>query len=199
MSENKLSEKLIADILTHEMQLEKDQIWILDQDRKIPNTKGLFIAVGFVDGMPYSVSKEIYYLDVGTAPNIITQMWERQTVQMQENIQINISSRDTTARDRRWEIIAALESIYSKQRQECGAVKIARIPRTVANASSSEGGSNMNKFVIVIPTLAWYKKEKMVQSGGDYYDDFTQRVDDENTIGTDTPLIEFEIDSTGVK
>ena len=39
----------------------------------------------------------------------------------------------------------------------------------------------------------WYKKETVLNEEYDYYDDFTQRVDDAKTIGEAEGLIEFEI------
>jgi hypothetical protein len=45
----------------------------------------------------------------------------------------------------------------------------------------------------------WYRKDRLLASPlGDYYDDFTQRVDDAKTIGTSEPVFAFEINSGGI-
>ncbi|MGH9678180.1 MAG: hypothetical protein ACRD36_13835, partial [Candidatus Acidiferrum sp.] len=45
-----LAEQIIVDILTEEMQLPADTIWIRDQNQVIPNDSRLYVTVGFVDG-----------------------------------------------------------------------------------------------------------------------------------------------------
>ena len=96
--------------------------------------------------------------------------------------------------DRNWQVVAAMQSFYSQQQQELNNFKIFRIPQSFLNTSSAEGGSNINRFSITVPCFVWYRKDTILNSPlGDYYDDFTTRVDDEQTIGTDTPIAEFEI------
>jgi hypothetical protein len=115
-------------------------------------------------------------------------------VQQRENIQVDILSRSNDALTRNWEIIGALSSIYSKQVQEKYNFKIFRIPQGFINTSDAEGGSFLNRYSLTFPVFTWYKKRKVLTpTGKNYYDDFTTRVDDENTIGTDNPLITFEI------
>ncbi len=215
---NTLAEQIIVDILTEEMQLPAKSIWIRDQNRLMPNDSGLYVIVGFIDGQVLSSEtytradpaqsdqyfsddalNEPYFFDdnfteayctnaLGGTINEVTR------VQMMENIQISILSRDTQALRRHWEIVGALRSIYSQQQQEFNSFKIFRIPRSFVNASSAEGGSNINRFSITIPALVWYLKERVLSSdNGDYYDDFTTRVDDEKTIGTPHGIFAFEI------
>ncbi len=119
---------------------------------------------------------------------------ESSRVQMKENIQISILSRSTEALQRHWEVLAALRSLKSEQCQEENSFKIFRIPSSFVNASDAEGGSNINRFSITIPCFVWYYKERTLSStGGDFYDDFTTRVDDEKTIGTPHGIFAFRI------
>lgn len=251
-----LAEQIMVDIITHEMDLPENAVWLRDQNRKIPNDSGLYVIVGFVDGQVISSESEVFQEDmVGPSTNpyfcddsltdpffsednqndayfsnggqialitlsyftdkaqtqayynddaladryatgfsIDTQQVESSRVQMRENIQISILSRDTQALMRHWEIVAAMQSIYSQQKQEANFFKIFRVPTSFLNASDAEGGSNINRFSITVPCFVWYEKERVLTSdGGDYYDDFTTRVDNEQTIGTPAPLFEFEI------
>ena len=114
---------------------------------------------------------------------------EIQQVQMSENIQIDIQSRNNDARTRRWEIIAALQSIYAKQKMEENSFKIFRIPRSFVNSGMSDGGSVLNRFSIVINCYTWYNKTKNIT---EYYDDFNTRVDDESTITEAVGAIEIQ-------
>jgi hypothetical protein len=177
-----LAEQIIVNILTSEMCLPKQNCWVRDQNRLFPGTPGLFAIVGMVDSQ---VVSNINSFNGST-------LAETQDVQTIDKIQIDILSRDTTAIFRRWEVLAALKSIYSEQQQENNTFKIYQIPTSFINTSYAEGGSEINRFSIVIPCQVWYRKVKPISSiYGDYFDEFSVRVDDENSIGTPNGIIEF--------
>lgn len=181
-----LSSQLIVDILNREMNMPANAVWVRDQNKTIPGDQGLYISVGIVSAQMLSNTAEMQLID-----SVETQVC---TVQQQENVQIDIFSNSTAGLTRHWEVIAAMQSFYSQQIQEANNFKIFRIPRNFIDTSSAEGGSILKRYTITIPCLVWYRKESpMPVMLGDYYDDFTTRVDDEHTIGTETPLIEFEI------
>lgn len=186
-----LAESIIRDILIYEMQLENDRIWIRNQNVTIPaSDEELFLAVGMIDTKIMSARNETFSPDDAPA-----ELWERQRITARENIQVDIHSRNTDAINRRWEIVAAMRSVYAQQKQEEEYFKIFRIPSTFINSSDTEGAEKLNKFSIIIPCHVWYSKEKLISSpNGDWYDSFDTRVDDKDTIGTDTGLIEFNID-----
>ncbi len=187
---NKLAPQIIIDILTEEMQLDPKTIWLRDQNRKIPDDKTMFLVVGLIDAHPMS---NVTYMKEETVASVTTQH-EINEVMMQEFIEIDIMSRNNDALLRKWEVVAALQSFYAQQQQELNNFKIFRIPGTFVNTSGAEGGSNINRYSITATCFVWYRKDKILKSPlGDYYDDFNQRVDDEQTIGTPTPLFEFEI------
>lgn len=187
---NKLIAQYFVDIIVQEMSMSKQSVWLRDQNKLINNDDGLYIIVGFVGGVPISNTTSVSQETV----NNITNEYQTCEVQVMEAIQVDVLSRSNLALTRNWEVIAAMQSIYAQQVQEANNFKIFRIPHNFVNTSISEGGSMLNKYSITISALAWYRKEKVLVSPlGDYYDNFTQRVDDAKTIGTDTPLIEFEI------
>ena len=179
-----LTEQNIIDILLSEMKLDKNQIWIGHQNYKIPDSKQMFIIVTMSDAKIIGNNNEVLPTTAG--------MTQNQGVAAAEKIQIDIMSRSQEAIYRRWEILQALQSVFSEQQQEKLFFRIFSQPSSFINTSNAEGGSNINRFTIVITCHAWHSKQ-VVLGSGDYYDDFTTRVDDEETIGTDTPLIEFEI------
>jgi len=183
---NSLAEQIILEIIKQELPLQNQRGWIRFQNKLIPEDTGLYVVVGMVDSQVMS--------NVNTSLPTDEGMTERQQVQMRENVQIDVFSRDNSALTRHWEILAALNSVYSVQMQEKNYFRIFQVPTSFVNTSAAEGGSNLNRFTIVVSCFVWYNKEKMLSSpNGDYYDDFTTRVDDENSIDKPHGIIEFEI------
>jgi hypothetical protein len=182
----KSTESYLVNIIRSEMALDEQQIWVRNQDRKFPNTKGLFIVVGMSDAQTISNKSECIPTDEG--------MTEIQQVQVREIIQIDLMSENNDALERRWEVLAAIQSVYSEQVQETNNFKIFKASQGFINTSSAEGGSQINRFTLSIACHVWYRKEKPLDSiNGDYYNDFDTRVDDEKTIGEENGIIEFNI------
>ena len=177
-------EKIFVDILKSEMSLPNDNIWIQSQNTLIPADDDLYTIVGFTDSTTICNNNSFETTE--------TTQIEVQEVLQQENIQIDFLSRSNDARLRRWEYLAALKSIYSQQQQELYRFRIFRIPNSFVNTTVAEGGTQLNRFTITIPCHVWYRKEKVV-ADNNYFSDFPARVDDQKTIQTAQPLIEFRI------
>jgi hypothetical protein len=199
---NQTPESIIVEILRTEMGLDQQAVWVRDQNKEIPKDQGLYLIVGMVDSQFISAVNNVVPYDIPqpspTPP--ISAMKEIQKTISRENIQIDILSRTKSAGQRRWEIIAALRSVFSAQQQEKNYFRIFALPSSFINTSDAEGGSQVNRFSVTVACHVWYIKEKVLynESGGDFYNDFTQRVDDANTIGEPEGLIEFEITEAGV-
>jgi len=178
--------RIITILLKQEMAMPDDSIWLANQNRKIPNDDRLYISVGMVDSQVIGNVNR-------TAPTV-GGMSETQEIVMRENIQIDIFSRSNDAEFRRWEVVAALKSIYATQLQEENEFRIFQIPTSFINSSSAEGGSNINRFSVIVATHVWYKKTKTLATpSGDYYDEFGARVDDAVSIETATGIIELTL------
>lgn len=183
-------EQILVALIKAELELDDSQIWVRDQTRKIPNDKGLYITVGMVDSRSYGSNKKI----IERVTETETQVIEVKTVNIIESQQISVMSRDNSALLRRFEIITALNSIRSNQTQEFNDIKISRLTDGFVNASSAEGASNLQRFVLNFNCFRLFRAERVLSSsGGDYYDKFSTRVDDEKTIGTSSPIIYLEI------
>lgn len=181
---NSLVEQYIVDIIQKELELDSNNVWIRSQNMTIPLDESLYVIVGCINSN-YISSTNHYDSESGN---------EVQGVTLAEIIQIDILSKSTDALTRRWEVLTALNSFYSQQQQEANNFKIFKQPITFINTSSIEGSDNITRFTTQFVCHVCYIKEKMLQSfDGDYYDDFTQRVDDEISIETDQGIIEFEI------
>lgn len=190
----KPTEEIFVEVIRDFMGLQANQVVVRDQNFKIPTDQRLYVIVGMVDSRPYSAQS---YMETRYTPPPDPEPFQVEVTrtQLRENIQIDIMSRDKKAILQRNDVYLAVNSIRCKQAQEENNFKIARIPTNFVNTSAAEGGSNLNRFTMTIPCLTWYEKVVTLSpTGGDYYDDFTTRVDDENTIGTPEGIFEFHID-----
>jgi len=184
-------EKIILDIIITEMNL-PDDYGNDDDGNEIPvgligfnnyklgSTEDIQIIVTSQNKKPMSNTTRTRFED----PDFI----EESIVRMRENISIDILSRNTDARSRAWEVISALNSLYSQGKQEEYFFKIFKVPETMNNVSEAEGGSNINRFNVVVPCFTWYSKEKVNTT---YYEEFSTRVDNEESIGETDGLIEI--------
>jgi len=190
---NKEVEKIIVDILVNELDLPETynngipSVVIGSQNFPLGNVEDLQIVVSNVDTTIISNKNE---LEVSNADDT-TPGTERQTISAIETIQIDMFSKDNSARQRRVEVLMALQSYYSKEMQEMYQFKIFKIPSTFINTTSAEGGSQLNRFTINFLCSTWYEK---IKNFSDYYEKFPARVDNENTINKDDGMLEFEID-----
>lgn len=190
-----LASQIICNILVKKMRLSDQNVWVRDQNKKIPDGTGIFIAVGCVGWKPIAVNtleESIVIPKPDPQPDIST-LKEIITTIAQEYIQIDIMSRDNAALMRQMEILSSLASTYSIQQQEKNSFKIFRLPIRFDNTSFAEGGSMLNRFSITIAANVWYRKEEILALD-DIFDSFETRVDDEETIGTEHGIIEFTID-----
>jgi hypothetical protein len=123
-------------------------------------------------------------------------------VQLAEQIQIDVMSRDNSAIMRSFEVVAALNSFYSKQQQELYSFKISRLPHSMINTSAAEGPAQYNRYTLTFTVFSWYRTESVIMPApgyGPYFDDFSVRADDDASIGTDKPIVEFEINQEGIE
>lgn len=188
------TEQVIVDIIKTSMNLPNEAVWIGDVNRKIPNDKGLYVTVRMIDSVPVSSSlpylKEVVVIE---SPRTV-EIREVNEVQLSQRIQVDIYSNSNDAILRNWEVIAALGSIYAQQKQEANNFKIGRLPNSFINTSYAEGGSQLSRYTLVFSCLSWFRKETALSTiGGEFYDSFDTRVDDEKTIGNEEGLIEFTI------
>lgn len=177
-------EQILVNVIANELSLASGNVWIASNNRKIPNNNEIYISVGMVDATVIGNNNTIEPTEYG--------MQEVQQVVTKENIQIDIFSASDNAILRRYEIISALKSFYCQQQMEENNVAIFQIPTTFVNSSGAEGGSGINRFTIIVACHTMYRNVKALSSeAGDYYDEFSTRVDDANTIENESGLFEF--------
>lgn len=175
-------EEYIVDIIRNEMSLNQQNIWIHSQNRKIPpQSQELYVTVGCVDFLPIS-SKSRFNPDNDT---------EIQTVYGRASVQIDILSRSREARIRRAELLMALNSYYSKEIQDKFQFRIFELPQRFINTSSLEGGSEINRFSLVIRAMISEDKVKTTS----YYDTFNAEILAQGKDLTEIELNDLQIES----
>jgi len=156
-------EEYVVDIIRTELGLDQQHIWIQSQNRKIPpNSNDLYVVVGVVDFLP--ISSKSYYMSEKDI--------ERQIIYGRANVQVDIFSRSNEARNRRGEILMALNSFYSKGIQDSKQFRIFELPSTFLNLSGLAGGSDINRFTMRFYAMIAESKEK----SSDYYNIFNEEL-----------------------
>lgn len=152
--------QLICDILRREMGLSSDRVYLWDQKINEPTDKGIFIAVGVLLSKPFgntSIQEE-------SGGDVI------QSVNVCDTLTIDIISQGPAARNRKEEILMALQSVYAQQQMELNSFGIARLQSNFVNLSQLDGTAIPYRFSISINIQYFVKKTKSVP----YFDDFDQ-------------------------
>ena len=100
---------VVADIIKNCLSLNDGQIFIYNQNFKLPETSGLFIIIQYNSSQEYSSNSEFVPTESGANELISSQVREEYT--------INVLSRDDTARTKKEEVKMALNSNYSQNQQ----------------------------------------------------------------------------------
>ena len=90
-------------------------------------------------------------------------------------MQVDCYSRDNSARDRFWEVTAALKSTYAQQQMDLYNFKLATITRS-NNISGIDGGSDINRYSITFNALTHEQKITNIN----YYDKFRMTAESES-------------------
>ena len=172
MKENREAVKIIRDLLLKELVLPSTygvdestgeivpSVYIVSPDVSLGITDKLQIAISSISSSILG-SNSTYKEQDGL-------FCELKDIAISDTIQIDIMSRNTDARIRRFEVIAALQSAYAKQLQEEWGCRIFQIPRNMTNVSSAEGSATIYRYsaTIVVHYCLRYV------NGIDYYDAF---------------------------
>lgn len=173
-------EKILVDIITHELDLPENYgkttqgdvipcVTIYAQNIKLFNTDKLQITVKTLTAHDYS--NRIEYIQ---DPENTEQLLEVQNINQGRMMQVDVYSRNNEARQRFWEVSAALKSTYATQMQDLYSFKIGTITNDI-NLSGLGGGSDVNRYTVTFNVIVHYQKSKPV----DYYDKFQSNIDNE--------------------
>lgn len=154
---------LFCDILQTELGLPNDHIYVWDQKIMQPTDAGLYIAVAVLSCKPFGNTNQMD----GSGQSV-------QSVNMYARLQIDAISRGPDARDRKEEIIAALNSNYAQSQQEANSFYIGKLPpgAQFINLSNPDGAAIPYRFNIAVALQYFVKTTKAVP----YYDTFSNAV-----------------------
>lgn len=149
--------ELFCDIISNQMSLSQGQVYLWNQKINIPIDSRLYIAVGILSCKPFGNSNTL-----DTNGNSIL------SVNMQAMLSLDILSRGPDARDRKEEIILALQSNYAQSQQELNSFYIGKLSTNFVNLSEIDGAAIPYRFNLSIPIQYFITKTQAIQ----YYNTF---------------------------
>lgn len=154
---------LVLDIIKNQLSLQDSHCYLWDQKIMQPTDSGLYVALKVLQCKPFGQQKS--YDGNGNAI---------QTVNMQAILQIDAISRDFEARDRKEEILMALNSDYAQLQMNASGFWIAPLPpgSQFLNLSEPDGAAIPYRFNISVSLHYLAKKTQATP----YYSDFSQAV-----------------------
>ncbi len=152
-------------------------VTIKSQNIKLFTTPKLQITISTLSNQIYSNRK--YEITISDEQGE-RQYAEKICINEQKQMQIDIYSRDNSARQRYWEVQACLTSTLAEQLQDKYQFKIGTISNAV-NLSGLDGGSEINRYTIRFECLSWNEKITPI----DYYDKFEVTAETENGLIAD--------------
>ena len=151
-------------------------VTIRAQNIKLFNTPHLQVTIQTVSNQVFANRKEYFEEEKIINGEPVTTFNERLMLNEQRQMQIDVYSRNNEARERFWEVQAALTSTLSEQLQDKYQFRIAKISNAI-NTSGLEGGSDINRYTIRFNCLSWQEKVNTVE----YYTQFHTQARTTNT------------------
>lgn len=151
---------LFCEIIQRYMGLANGRVYIWDQKINQPKDNDIYIAVAVSSCHSFGASKRF---------NTTTNKSE-QFVSMRADLDVNIISRGPGARDRKEEIILAVNSDYSVRQQDINSFWISkRDNNRFINLSNPDGAAIPYRFMIGMRLLYSFAKDENTE----YFDDFS--------------------------
>lgn len=150
---------LVCDIIQTEMGLANGRVYLWDQKINSPTDNGIFVAISQLSAKPFANNRQY---------DPTTGLKTLQSVNMSSVVSFDIISRDSSARERKEEILLALNSVYAEQQMELNAFRIFPLSQAFTNLSSIDGAAIPYRFSISCNLQYTVVKTKSV----DYFDTF---------------------------
>lgn len=149
---------LFCDIIAKELGICRSRVYVWDQKINQPTDCDLFVAVSVFNVKPFGTSNR-FNVDTNEAEQFVAVM---------ASLNLDIISRGPVARDRKEEVLLALNSVYAEQQQAANNFKIARLSSSFINLSEIDGAAIPYRFRISVNMQYSYPK----QSQAPYFDEF---------------------------
>lgn len=153
---------LFCDIIQRELELADGRVYVWDQKIMQPTDSGLYVAVSMPSCKPFA--------NVNRYSGTVSESVANQYVSMLATVDIDIISRGVAARDRKEEVILALNSTYAQQQQEINSFYIGKLPAgsRFINLSDIDGAAIPYRYRVSVNLQYAVSKAKPI----DYFDDF---------------------------
>lgn len=152
---------VIADLLKNALNINASKIYLYNQKWKIPTDNGMYLSVSMVSKSLFGSNSATYW-DV-----TLGKYMQVQSQNAQEIVQIDIFSRDASARTNECLIPGALTGYLAEESMQKNAMKWSFIVSSV-DMSEEVGTSMLTRFSYRVKVLRMYKQVSEVP----YYDKF---------------------------
>lgn len=159
---------LLCDVIQREMNLADGRVYLWDQKLIQPTNEGLYVAVSMPAANPIGSSNRFVGDEDGENQS-------EQFVTMQGVVDIDLISRDASARDRKEGLILAFDSDYARFQQDANSFYIAKISTRFVNLSEIDGAAIPYRYKATVKIQYSYSKSQEAQ----YFDQFE---DAESTV-----------------
>lgn len=150
---------LLCDVLQSELGLAEGQVYLWDQKINTPNDSRMYVVIRAMHPKAFS---NINKFDGDTLSSV-------QTTNFAVLCSVDIFSRGTEARDRKEEVVMALNSDYAQTQQGANSFYIAKLPATpMVDISMIDGAAIPYHYNISVNIQYFVRKTKAV----DYYSNF---------------------------
>ncbi len=151
---------LFCEIIQRELSLANGRVYLWDQKILQPRDSSLYVAVSVPVCRPFANSNHYGSTIGGMDSNAFVSMFAR--------LDLDIISRGPAARDRKEEVILALNSQYSQQQQSANSFYISQLSSNFINLSQLDGAAIPYRYRISVNMQYAYAKIKPAQ----YFDDY---------------------------
>lgn len=131
---------LLCDILRRELNLSQSRVYLWDQKLMQPHDSDLYIAVSMPSPKPFGNSRT--QSADGTTVS--------QSVNMYAAVDIDIISRGPAARDRKEEVILALNSVYAQQQMNANSFNVGTLSIAFVNLNELDGAAIPYRYRITV-------------------------------------------------
>lgn len=153
------TQSLIVGLVRAYMGLKTDQVVVFNQKWKVPPDDRLYVTVAATGPQKgYGVTSETRLAPDESA------LLEDVAVSSREMISIDIYSSSQEAVNRKEEPVLCLNSVAAQQLCERWALKLARLPMTMVDASGLEGTTRINRFHLAFSVLRTRVKTSVVEA-----------------------------------
>jgi hypothetical protein len=153
-------DEILRKIIIQELDIEENRVVFYNQNWNPPKDGGLYIILS-------TRSSKILGNNNFYQPTTSEELEEVKQTVLFTSIDIDITSKNRTAMERKEEVLMSLVSSYSQIQQEKYCIRIFR-PETILDLSFIEGGSALNRFRIPVTITSIKTKTTNI----DYYDKF---------------------------